>query len=709
VSASRRTPSGTPSPRRRATRRLTLVVAATAAVALVGVPSALGSAWLPWSSASSVGSAATAEATPIKDVPADEPDKGLVHRGLKPAKKGSDCVGLYEVVATGGCSHGPDQVPPGLNVKTDVKPITAPAKAEDLPALVAEAPSDAQITADEGGTFAADGSVAVLPEAAAAAAGPTVGPNGVVCEGDGQSGKRVQVLYVREATTASRFSTYLGSFQKWAAGVDAIYDSSAKETGGSRHLRYVTTADCQVDVREVEIPAGKLSDFGTGNSEIAKLGYNRGDRKYMIFAESKVYCGIGGFIGDDQPGAANANNGGKRTSYGRSDTGCWSASVAAHELGHNLGAVSNNAPNSSKAGHCIDDYDLMCYADGGPLQMKVVCTNKKVGELILDCNHDDYYSTDPKAGSFLATHWNVANNQFLIAGDPSGTPDPSPTPTVTPTVVPPTKPSPTVTPTTPTPTPTTPKPPTATPTVTPTTPTPTPTTPKPTDPTPTVTPTGTLATLTVSDVTATRARLSWPAAASGSSYGVVVNGRTLGTVRSAGVSIVGLRPGGSYQAQITLRGAPYTQLATISTSTAAVPAAGTWFSLNNALTGTAADLYGARTADRTPLVLQPGNGSANQQWQLQAAGTSGFRLKSKASGKCVTPLGKAVAGAPLTQKACAGAQLWKVTRTEAGLSLSTAKGDLVAGLGTGRYAGQRMLVLQKPTGDRQQAWTATSA
>jgi hypothetical protein len=715
VSASRRTPSGTPSPRRRATRRLTLAVAATAAVALVGVPSALGSAWLPWSPASSVGSAATAEATPIKNVPADEPDKGLVHRGLKPAKKGSACVGLYEVVATGACSHGPDQVPAGLKVKSDVKPITAPAKAQELPALVAVAPSDAQITTEEGGALAADASAAVLPEAAAAAAAPAVGPNGVVCEGDGQSGKRVQVLYVRESTTASRFSTYLGSFQKWAAGVEAIYDSSAKETGGSRHLRYVTTADCQVDVREVEIPAGKLSDFGTGNSEIAKLGYNRTDRKYMIFAESKVYCGIGSFRPDDQPGAANANNGGGRsTSYGRSDTGCWSASVAAHELGHNLGAVSNNAPNSSKAGHCIDDYDVMCYQDGGPLEVKIVCTNRKVAELILDCNHDDYYSTNPKAGSFLATHWNVANNQFLIAGDPSGTPDPNPTPTVTPTSVPPTKPSPTVTPTTPTPTPTTPKPPTPTatkpsPTVTPTTPTPTPTTPTPTDPTPTVTPTGSLATLTVSGVTATGARLSWPPAASGSSYGVVVNGRTLGTVRSAGVSLAGLRPGTSYQAQITLRGAPYTEIATISTPAAAVPAAGTWFSLNNALTGTAADLYGARTADRTPLVLQSGNDSANQRWQLQAVGTNGFRIQSKASGKCVTALGKAVAGAPLTQKACADAQLWNVTRTDAGLSLRTVQGELVAGLSTGRFAGQRMLVLQRPTGDLQQAWTATSA
>jgi hypothetical protein len=126
--------------RRAKTRRFALVAFATLAAGLVGIPSALGSAWLPWSPATtSVGTATVAEAKPLTTVPPDQPEKGMVHRGLKPAKKGSACVGEYEVVDTGRCSHGPDEVPAGLNVRTPVAPV-APAKPEPkLPATGAAA------------------------------------------------------------------------------------------------------------------------------------------------------------------------------------------------------------------------------------------------------------------------------------------------------------------------------------------------------------------------------------------------------------------------------------------------------------------------------------------------------------------------------------------------------------------------------------------
>ena len=61
----------------------------------------------------------------------------------------------------------------------------------------------------------------------------------------------------------------------------------------------------------------------------------------------------------------------------------------------------------------------MCYADGGGKAMQQICPNDQ--ESLFDCNNDDYYSTFPPAGSYLATHWNTADSRFLIGGgDGSG-------------------------------------------------------------------------------------------------------------------------------------------------------------------------------------------------------------------------------------------------------------------------------------------------
>jgi hypothetical protein len=359
------------------TRRRIVLLAAVALVLTVAVPTVVAGR-----------SVAHGEIAPA-GVPSDQPQLGLRYAGLTPGKVGGPCPGVYRVSGTDLCSHGPDAPPPGLAVDRDVAPVAPVARGAN---------------------------------------GATTAASSVVCDGDGITGKRVQVLYVRGTDTASRFVQYLESFRAWATGVDGIYDASAQETGGSRHVRFVSTADCAVDVQEAEVPSAAIADFGATINALKALGYNRSDRKYMIFADADVYCGIGSFAGDDRPDAANRSNRGP--SYGRSDSGCWAPSVAAHELGHNLGAVNDSAPNSSKAGHCLDEYDLMCYNDSGGLKTRVVCADRS-HEQRLDCNHDDYYNTGPSPGSYLDTHWDVANNEFLIGGsgpipNPSATSGPGP-------------------------------------------------------------------------------------------------------------------------------------------------------------------------------------------------------------------------------------------------------------------------------------------
>jgi hypothetical protein len=104
--------------RRRPLRRVALIATGVLAVGLVGVPSALGSAWLlPSTSSHGERTVAVSEPEPLTSVPADDPGEGLVHKGLRPGGKGTSCAGEYEVIGTGRCSHGPDEAPPGLSVK----------------------------------------------------------------------------------------------------------------------------------------------------------------------------------------------------------------------------------------------------------------------------------------------------------------------------------------------------------------------------------------------------------------------------------------------------------------------------------------------------------------------------------------------------------------------------------------------------------------
>jgi hypothetical protein len=310
-----------------------------------------------------------------------------VYAGLKKATSGR-CAGAYAVGNTGLCTHGPDAPPKGFDVKRDIAPVPN------------------------------------TPERVAPGAEPKPDTAGLtICEGDHVSGNRTQVLYVRASDVVDRYNTYLTSIRRWAADADRIYSTSAVETGGTRRIRFRTTVVggvCEIDVFNVVVSATGDDNFANTINEVKNQGHNFTNRKYMMFVDANVYCGIGSIWGDSQSGQANANNVGP--SYGRIDTGCWGGFVAAHEHNHNLGGVQRDAPHTSfytgtpDGWHCTDDYDVMCYDDDGtgPITPQIVCSDLSRDENRFDCNNDDYYNTNPPSGSYLATNWNVANNQFLI-------------------------------------------------------------------------------------------------------------------------------------------------------------------------------------------------------------------------------------------------------------------------------------------------------
>ena len=180
--------------------------------------------------------------------------------------------------------------------------------------------------------------------------------------------------------------------------------------------------------------------------------------------------------------------------------------------------------------------------------------------------------------------------------------------------------------------------------------------------------------------------------------------------------LTGLRAATTYRIRITVDvGAgfqPHTPTVTVRTPAAGRPPVGAWFTLGNALTG-AAELYGSRRADGTPLVLQPPAGNAAQQWRLEAVPGGGYLLRSRVSGKCVAPLAGVVApGTPVVQRPCAAAdptQRWAPMPNADGFALATAAGGLTLGLGRSRFGEQRLLVLQRPGQARYQNWVALPA
>lgn len=636
----------------------------------------------------------------------DRPAQGLIYQGLKPASEGSVCAGAYELDAL-TCTHGPDPAPTGLKVTRAVVPVTAKA-AEPVPPRreAAKVPSDAEIVRDEGGSLLAEGKPALVPDAAPGDADFVMGNHGVACTGDGRDGNRVQVVYVHALGTPSRFTDFVGSIRNWAAGVDAIYDASAAETGGSRHIRYVATPSCRVDVAEVQVPLHGLDTFPQTVKALSDLGYNRTDRKYLLFSDAYRYCGISTFVADNRPGGGNRNNGGP--SYARVDAGCWSTVAAAQQLTRSLGAALLTSPNSSGGGSCTDDFDLMCHPDRSGATVRQRCPKKN--ENRLDCGHDDYFSTNPPKNSWLAENWNVAQSEFLLRGDggddvpdapgavPGGSASPPGKPSAGPSqaaggdesdgggdAVPP-------------------------PGAGPSGPAPAASGPPakqlqaPAAPAP--------AFLEVRDATNNSVRLTWAAAAPDATYEVAVDGVTIATTKATRAGLIGLRPGTAYQVTINNAALKFRAKAEARTLPAARPTQNSWFVLENALTGGAADLYAARTANGTAITLSGSDGDAQQQWMLVPGSGGDFSLRSKATGKCAMPLsGNPVAGTPLVQSDCEGTAtaLWTLRQSAYGFTLRTTTGDLFVGVGEQRFGAQRVLVLQNGNESRHQSWAAVPA
>jgi hypothetical protein len=293
------------------------------------------------------------------------------------------------------CLHGNDTPPPGVSLSH--RPTL-----EELEARTSLASASPRLRG-----------LAALEQATrpAGAAEPAALP----CIGNGTSGNRIQAVYAHALDAPDRYASFLPSFRQWAAEADQAVWVSAGQTGGGKRLRFVTDGDCELEVAQVLLTPLGDDSFSQMRLELQLQGYDRTDRKYLVWVDAADdICGLGEIYPDTRPGQENYNNGGPM--YARVDAPCWHYAEL-HEIFHTLGAVQPDAPHPSADWHCTDEADVMCYDDdgGGPVTMTTVCPPEH--EALLDCLDDDYFSTDPPAGSYLAGSWNTANSSFLQDDD----------------------------------------------------------------------------------------------------------------------------------------------------------------------------------------------------------------------------------------------------------------------------------------------------
>lgn len=183
-----------------------------------------------------------------------------------------------------------------------------------------------------------------------------------------------------------------------------LHESSLAQVNYRADLRMRCT-DGLVEVTEVFVPLPAVTSY----EDLSKAldSWKEDDVKLWVAYQGQSDRGVSGTahrFDDDSPiGNVNDLGGSVAVVWDAGGKGPW-----LHEMLHSLGAVQHSAPHSTGRGHCWDGSDVMCYDDGGTYGESATCTKRQV-----DCNNDDYYHPKPAPGSYLDTHWNIANSRFL--------------------------------------------------------------------------------------------------------------------------------------------------------------------------------------------------------------------------------------------------------------------------------------------------------
>lgn len=229
---------------------------------------------------------------------------------------------------------------------------------------------------------------------------------GILCQGSGTDGLRHQAVYAKLEGNPDNSIQSVATIKSGAAKAERAFRVSANKNGGGvRHLRWVTDASCKLSVINITLPN---NDTPLRPEYLRAAGLTAPNRKYVVWLDRSI----------EKTGVtlwADPDNSGQLT-YSTINKNAWESDlVVAHEIMHGLGGApgssdsykmlpSNGAPHSTGESHCTDWGDLMCYVDSGPNRTITTPCPGQQAYALFDCNGDDYYSTAPRSGSWLALH-----------------------------------------------------------------------------------------------------------------------------------------------------------------------------------------------------------------------------------------------------------------------------------------------------------------
>ena len=250
-----------------------------------------------------------------------------------------------------------------------------------------------------------------------------------------------KLVYAYASDQSDRFAALADKLQ---ASVSLLTRYMAGQSDGEKTVRFDLGTNCgpqYVDIQTVALPQPKSYYVVAGVPQFNRLNDDvraavplapASQRNLLVYADA--LRGTDGVAGTgmrfttpgvaDVPDATNPHNAGQLLAVAWAPAAAPPGTYAQpatlmHELSHNLGGVQAGAPHTtdpSNGGHCTDEQDLMCYADGGPNNTLTYTCDYRSSQTIdetYDCGHDDYFNPAPAPGSYLDTHWNIFNSEHL--------------------------------------------------------------------------------------------------------------------------------------------------------------------------------------------------------------------------------------------------------------------------------------------------------